>query len=66
MEVTGVFKKAQMLPLSFHGVMYRAKLTCFIREAGAGYKIDMQMKLATGGFICRKGHVFDLPRGLQA
>jgi hypothetical protein len=33
MEVTGVLKKAQMLPLSLYGIVYRTKLICFIQEA---------------------------------
>jgi hypothetical protein len=33
MEIAGVLKKAQMLPLSIDGVVYWAKLICFIGEA---------------------------------
>ena len=30
MEETGVVKKAQMLPLSFHGIMYRVEVVSLI------------------------------------
>jgi hypothetical protein len=33
MEVTGMFKKAQMLPLPFYGIMHRTSYIRLIREA---------------------------------
>jgi hypothetical protein len=43
MEVTGVLKKAQLLPLSFYGIMHWTEIIRVIQEARARHKSDMQM-----------------------
>jgi hypothetical protein len=66
MEVAGVLKKAQMLPLPLYGIMHWTEVIRVIQKTRARHKIDRQMKFARGQFIGGKGHFFDLPGCLQA